>query len=197
MGNGQHKPSSSLPQVLMLGLDGAGKTTILHKLKEENDNKTTSTVGFNVETINKETGKQSKTFPFTLWDLGGLGGEKSIRHLWEHHLTSREYHGIIYVVDCSDRKRLFEAKQELFTRVLEKPQTKGLPLVVIANKQDLTDALSGDKLAHDLGLTRHLDHPWHVVEVSAKSGQGLSEALDRIYSLIRKPACGPTSQFYP
>ena len=205
MGNGQQKSCSSLPQVLMIGLDGAGKTTVLHKFKQRINSSTAATIGFNVETISpntertKNSGKDSKTksFSFTLWDVGGQGGANSIRHLWEHHLTSQEFQGIIYVIDSSDRERLLEAQQELFTRVLQKPQTQGLPLVVIANKQDLKDALPGHELATQLGLTRHLAHPWYIHEVSAKTGQGLSEALDRIYSLIEKPVGVPTSRFYP
>ena len=182
----------------MLGLDGAGKTTILHRFKQRTNNNTTATVGFNVETIRttERKGKATKDFSLTLWDVGGQGGPTNLRHLWEHHITSQDFQGLVYVVDCADKERLPEAKEELFTRVLAKPETEGIPLLVIANKQDQKGAVTGDELALHLGLTRHLAHPWCIHEASAKTSHGLAEVLDKMHSLTEKPVCVPTSRFY-
>ena len=72
----------------MLGLDNAGKTTILYKLKLGKTSKTVPTVGFNVETV------KHKNVSFAVWDCGG---QERIRPLWRHYFTGTN--ALIYVVD--------------------------------------------------------------------------------------------------
>lgn len=60
----------------MLGLDAAGKTTILYKLKLGESTITIPTIGFNVETV------QYKNINFTVWDVGG---QHLVRPLWKHY----------------------------------------------------------------------------------------------------------------
>lgn len=82
-------------KVLMLGLDGAGKTTILYNMKSGNVIDTIPTIGFNVETL-----KFDKV-QFMVWDVGG---QSKIRALWKHYYEKSK--GIIYVVDSSDEERI-------------------------------------------------------------------------------------------
>eukprot|EP01132_Coremiostelium_polycephalum_P009119 gene9119-11175_t len=103
-------------RILCIGLDNAGKTTILYKLKIGEIVTTIPTIGFNVESI------QYKNINMTVWDIGG---QDKIRPLWRHYYTNSN--GIIYVVDSNDRERIEEAKEELF-RVLCDDQLKGVPL---------------------------------------------------------------------
>merc|ERR1712146_253479 len=89
-------------RILMVGLDAAGKTTILYKLKLGEVVTTIPTIGFNVETV------EYKNIAFTVWDVGG---QDKIRPLWRHYYTNTE--GIIFVVDSNDRDRVDEARDEL------------------------------------------------------------------------------------
>ncbi|KAF7793939.1 hypothetical protein EIP86_005062 [Pleurotus ostreatoroseus] len=112
-------------RLLMLGLDAAGKTTILYKLKLNQSVTTIPTVGFNVETVTY------KNVRFNVWDVGG---QDKIRPLWRHYYTGTQ--GLVFVVDSQDRERIDEAKQELH-RILSDREMKDCLLLVFANKQDL------------------------------------------------------------
>ena len=81
-------------RILMLGLDAAGKTTILYKLKLGQSVNTIPTVGFNVETVTY------KNVKFNVWDVGG---QDKIRPLWRHYYTGTQ--GLIFVVDCAEAER--------------------------------------------------------------------------------------------
>lgn len=96
-------------QVLLLGLDGSGKTTMLYKLKYNESVMTVPTVGFNVETL--DTDKSS--LGLTVWDVGG---QKKMRPHWRHYYTDTA--GLLFVVDSCDQKRMDEARKELH-RVME------------------------------------------------------------------------------
>ncbi|RNE98217.1 ADP-ribosylation factor 1, partial [Trypanosoma rangeli] len=81
-------------RILMVGLDAAGKTTILYKLKLGEIVTTIPTIGFNVETV------EYKNLKFTMWDVGG---QDVLRPLWRHYYQNTN--GIIFVVDSNDRER--------------------------------------------------------------------------------------------
>ncbi|PON98969.1 Small GTPase superfamily, ARF type [Trema orientale] len=89
-------------RILMVGLDAAGKTTILYKLKLGEIVTTIPTIGFNVETV------EYKNISFTVWDVGG---QDKIRPLWRHYFQNTQ--GLIFVVDSNDRDRIVEARDEL------------------------------------------------------------------------------------
>jgi len=89
-------------RILMVGLDAAGKTTILYKLKLGEIVTTIPTIGFNVETV------EYKNICFTVWDVGG---QSKIRPLWRHYFQNTQ--GLIFVVDSNDRERIAEAEKEL------------------------------------------------------------------------------------
>ena len=72
-----------------------------------------------------------KGLTFTVWDVGG---QEKIRQLWKHYYQNSE--GLIFVVDSSDRERMYEAREELFG-ILDSDAMRGVPVVVLANKQDL------------------------------------------------------------
>ncbi|CAG8586876.1 9137_t:CDS:2, partial [Diversispora eburnea] len=112
-------------RILMLGLDAAGKTTILYKLKLNQSVTTIPTVGFNVETVTY------KNVKFNVWDVGG---QDKIRPLWRHYYTGTQ--GLVFVVDSQDRDRIDEARQELH-RIISDREMRDCLLLVFANKQDL------------------------------------------------------------
>merc|ERR1712203_60692 len=86
-------------RILMVGLDAAGKTTILYKLKLGEVVTTIPTIGFNVETV------EYKNISFNVWDVGG---QDKIRKLWRYYYANTQ--GLIFVVDSNDRDRTEDAR---------------------------------------------------------------------------------------
>uniref|UniRef100_A0A060T0J1 ARAD1C08448p n=1 Tax=Blastobotrys adeninivorans TaxID=409370 RepID=A0A060T0J1_BLAAD len=152
-------------RILMLGLDAAGKTTILYKLKLNQGISTVPTVGFNVETLTY------KNIKFNVWDVGG---QEKIRPLWRHYFTGTQ--GLIFVVDSADRARIDEARQELH-RIINDREMKDALLLVFANKQDLPDAMHPKEVTEKLQLDSLKGRTWCVVASTAKTGEGLVEGL--------------------
>lgn len=110
-------------RILMVGLDAAGKTTILYKLKLGELVSTIPTIGFNVENV------QYKNISFTVWDVGG---QDKIRPLWRHYYQNTQ--GLIFVVDSNDRDRISVASESLH-KMLEEEELRDACLLVLANKQ--------------------------------------------------------------
>merc|ERR1712134_254603 len=128
-------------RILILGLDGAGKTTILYRLQVGEVVTTIPTIGFNVETVTY------KNLKFQVWDLGG---QTSIRPYWRCYFSNTD--AIIYVVDSCDRDRMGISKQELVS-MLEEEELRNSILLVFANKQDMEQALTPAEVATELGLS--------------------------------------------
>ena len=149
----------------MLGLDSAGKTTILCKLKSGQEVTTIPTVGFNVETVSY------KNVKFNVWDVGG---QDNIRPLWRHYYTGTQ--GLIFVVDCADKDRVEEARQELH-RIINGRAMKDAIILIFANKQDLPDALNPPEVQEKLGMTQIRDRNWFVQPSCAITGDGLYKGL--------------------
>ena len=154
-------------RVLFLGLDAAGKTTVLYKLKLGEIVTTIPTIGFNVETLNY------KNITFTVWDVGG---RDKIRPLYRHYFANTQ--AIVFIVDSNDRDRIGEVKEELH-RFLGEDELRDCALLVLANKQDLPNAMSVEELhkALDFDSIRRVK-PSEILPCVATSGIGLSEALD-------------------
>jgi len=161
-------------RLLMLGLDAAGKTTILYKLKLNQSVTTIPTVGFNVETVTY------KNVKFNVWDVGG---QDKIRPLWRHYYTGTQ--GLVFVVDSVDRDRLDEARQELH-RILSDREMKDCLLLVFANKQDLPGAMSPAEVTEKLGLHKMRDRSWYVHPSCATTGEGLFEGLQWLSQNVKK-----------
>ncbi len=117
-------------RLLMLGLDAAGKTTILYKMKLNETVNTIPTIGFNVETL------QYKNIEFQAWDIGG---QFKLRNLWSHYFDNTQ--GLIYVVDSNDADRIAESKEALHM-IISDESMNGVPILVYANKMDLPNAMS-------------------------------------------------------
>jgi len=158
-------------KILMVGLDSAGKTTILYKLKLNCEEVfTIPTIGFNVETL------KYKNITFTCWDVGG---QQRLRKLWMHYYEL--CHAVIFVVDAADVKRLPEAKEEIVTLLKSDELHSDAILLVFANKQDLEGAVKGvEEMAEQLGLSENRNRAWRIQPCSAvsKSNDGIYDGLD-------------------
>lgn len=158
----------------MVGLDAAGKTTILYKLKLGEIVTTIPTIGFNVETV------EYKNISFTVWDVGG---QDKIRPLWRHYFQNTQ--GLIFVVDSNDRERIAEAHEEL-SKMLQEEELKDAVLLVFANKQDLPNALATAEITERLGLQTLRNKTWFIQSTCATQGTGLYEGLDWLSNELSK-----------
>ena len=170
-------------RILMLGLDAAGKTTILYRLKLGEVVCTTPTIGFNVETV------EYKNINFTVWDVGG---QDKIRPLWRHYYQNTN--GLIFVVDSTDRDRLDDsrdyehsAKEELQS-LLRQDELRDAAVLVLANKQDMAGAASAEEVAERLGLNALRGRAWHVVGTNGLTGDGVFSGMDWLSMTLRARA---------
>jgi ADP-ribosylation factor protein 1 len=161
-------------RILMVGLDAAGKTTILYKLKLGEVVTTIPTIGFNVETV------EYKNISFTVWDVGG---QDKIRPLWRHYFQNTQ--GIIYVVDSNDRGRIEDARDEL-QRMLNEDELRNAVLLVFANKQDLPGAMNPAEITDLLGLHSLRQRTWYIQATCATSGEGLYEGLEWLSTTLKR-----------
>ena len=161
-------------RILMVGLDAAGKTTILYQLKMGETVKTIPTIGFNVETLDY------KGLNFTVWDVGG---QDKIRVLWKQYYQNAD--SVIFVVDSNDKERINEAAEEL-KKMLAEEDLKECIVLVMANKQDINGALSPGEVTEKLGMKSLNRRSWLVQGTSAISGQGIKEGFDWMASVLLK-----------
>ncbi|CAH8507499.1 unnamed protein product [Heterobilharzia americana] len=161
-------------RILMIGLDAAGKTTILYKLKLGEVVTTIPTIGFNVETV------EYKNISFTVWDVGG---QDKIRRLWRHYFQNTQ--GLIFVVDSNDRDRIGESADEL-NKMLSEDELRDVVILVFANKQDLPNAMSIAEVSEKLRLREIRNRPCHIQSACATQGQGLFEGLDWLSNELSK-----------
>ena len=161
-------------RILILGLDGAGKTTILYRLQIGEVVTTKPTIGFNVETLSY------KNLKLNVWDLGG---QTSIRPYWRCYYADTA--AVIFVVDSTDKDRMSTASKELHL-MLQEEELQDAALLVFANKQDQPGALSASEVSKELNLVELKDRSWSIVASSAIKGEGITEGLDWLIDVIKE-----------
>eukprot|EP01116_Phalansterium_solitarium_P016986 TRINITY_DN4070_c0_g1_i1.p1 TRINITY_DN4070_c0_g1~~TRINITY_DN4070_c0_g1_i1.p1 ORF type:complete len:192 (-),score=26.21 TRINITY_DN4070_c0_g1_i1:127-663(-) len=161
-------------RIVVLGLDNAGKTTMLKKLSDEDASQVMPTQGFNIKSL------QHDGFKLNVWDIGG---QKAIRAYWRNYFE--DTHALIYVIDSTDKRRLDETGEELST-LLEEEKLAGVPVLIFANKQDLANALPAKEIAELLNLHNIRDRQWQIQACSAKTGEGLSNGLEWVVKSASK-----------
>ncbi|CAG9466456.1 unnamed protein product [Pedinophyceae sp. YPF-701] len=160
-------------RILVLGLDNAGKTTILYRMQVGEVVSTIPTIGFNVETVTY------KNIKFSVWDLGG---QTSIRPYWRCYYPNTQ--AIIFVVDSTDVERLPTSREELHA-ILDEEELRSALILVLANKQDLPGALSDAQVAEGLGLGDVRSREWAIFKTSAIRGQGIFEGMDWLAATLK------------
>jgi len=131
-------------KIVFLGLDNAGKTTLLHVLKNAHLKQPTPTFHPTMEEL--VIGKIN----FNAYDLGG---HEQARRVWRDYFPLVD--AIVFIVDCYDKDRLLEAKKEL-DGLLSNPDLAKIPFLILGNKIDLPRACSEDELRVLLGLHNSL-----------------------------------------
>ncbi|KAI9268084.1 ADP-ribosylation factor family-domain-containing protein [Phascolomyces articulosus] len=171
----QHLTRKEEYYVLIIGLDNAGKTTLLERIKSIflgvaglTPEKIAPTVGLNIGRVDINSSR------INFWDLGG---QRDLQSIWERYYT--ECHGIVFVVDSTDSKRLEECK-DTFEKMITNEEVEGVPILMLANKQDIDGALRVEeikevfnKIAVKLGARDS-----RVLPVSALKGEGVRDAVD-------------------
>ena len=161
-------------RILIVGLDGAGKTTMLYLLKTGEKVQTIPTIGFNVETL------YYGGLSFTVWDVGG---QDKIRVLWKHYYQNTD--GLIFVVDSNDEDRIEDAAEELKKMLAEEELVK-CPVLILANKQDIDGCLKPEVVEEKIGIKEYVGRIYHVEGISAVKKSGIKEGLDWIAGVILK-----------
>ncbi|KAJ1837188.1 ADP-ribosylation factor-like protein 2 [Coemansia sp. RSA 2708] len=159
-------------RILVLGLDNAGKTTIMKRLNGESIDTVSPTLGFNITTLEFET------YKVNFWDVGG---QRTIRAYWRNYFEQTD--GIIWVVDSADRERMQNCADEL-AQLLKEDKLAGASLLVFANKQDIGGALGSEDIGQALDLEKLTTHHWAIKPCSAVTGDNLLEGLKWIVSDI-------------
>lgn len=164
--NAQVKAKELELRVLMVGLDNAGKTTIVKRINGEPIDEISPTLGFNIKTMT--FGKYS----LNVWDVGG---QKTLRSYWKNYYESTD--AIVWVVDSVDARRMEDCAAEL-EALLGEEKLAGASVLIFANKRDIAGAMDLGAMSSRLGLDKLVNRHWKIVGCSAVTGDGLLDGFD-------------------
>ncbi|CAF3639096.1 ADP-ribosylation factor-like protein 2 [Fusarium graminearum] len=161
-------------RILMLGLDNAGKTTIVKKVMGEDVNTVSPTLGFIIKTIDY------LGYKLNIWDVGG---QKTLRSYWRNYFEKTD--ALIWVVDATDRLRIQDCRDELQGLLLEE-RLAGASLLVFANKTDVEGCMTEAEILSELELESIRTHRWNILPCSAMTGSNLDEGLSWVVEEAKK-----------
>ncbi|KAL6238947.1 hypothetical protein BDW75DRAFT_199958 [Aspergillus navahoensis] len=153
-------------RILMLGLDNAGKTTIVKQIMKEDVTTVSPTLGFIIKTIDFEG------YRLNIWDVGG---QKTLRSYWKNYFEKTDT--LVWVVDATDRLRIEDCRDELAGLLLEE-RLMGASLLVFLNKTDVEGCMTQDEVRENLALESIKSHKWTILPCSAMTGANLHEGLN-------------------
>ena len=172
MGGGHSKQKG---KILFLGLDNAGKTSIIQRLTNKSPHTTTPTRGYQVSQLDFQD------IDLIVWDIGG---QQSLRSHWSDYYKNVD--GIVWVIDSTDKRRMFETGLEL-AALLKEEKLAGIPLLIFANKQDLATKMEVGDIATELELHMIKDRNFQIQECSAIYETGLSDGIHWMIDAIKNP----------
>lgn len=153
--------------------DGGNNTHA--KTELESKTKDTQHISADVDPTVFADNEQQQVYRLHLWDIGG---QSSIRAYWRNYFEKTD--GLIFVIDSSDKHRMEVVKEELST-LLQQERLQGATLLVLANKQDLKNALTAEEIATELELNSKIQYQnrhWAIYGCSAMTGEGLPQAME-------------------
>ncbi|OJK04456.1 ADP-ribosylation factor-like protein 2 [Aspergillus brunneoviolaceus CBS 621.78] len=153
-------------RILMLGLDNAGKTTIVKQVMKEDVTTVSPTLGFIIKTI------EFQGYRLNIWDVGG---QKTLRSYWKNYFEKTDT--LVWVVDATDRLRVEDCRTELAGLLLEE-RLMGASLLVFLNKTDVDGCMTEEEVRERLSLDSIKTHKWTILPCSAMTGRNLHEGLD-------------------
>ncbi|CEI38658.1 unnamed protein product [Fusarium venenatum] len=169
-------------RILMLGLDNAGKTTIVKQVMGEDVNTVSPTLGFIIKTIDYEGYADIPKFMCADF-LGDVGGQKTLRSYWRNYFEKTD--ALIWVVDATDRLRIQDCRDELQGLLLEE-RLAGASLLVFANKTDVEGCMTEAEILSELQLESIRTHRWKILPCSAMTGSNLKEGLSWVVEEAKK-----------
>ena len=152
-------------EISVVGLQNAGKTTLMNAMSGDYDMDTMPTVGFNLRHMKKGN------VNLNIWDLGG---QKQFRESWEKYCRTSDV--IIFVVDSADFANIDLARVEL-QQLLTWPSLEGIPLLILGNKNDLEHALTEEQLIEQMQLKKIIKRKIAVYSISAKKRVNIDIAI--------------------
>ncbi len=157
------------------GLDGAGKTAIIHYLINGEFQETIPTMGINRETID---------LPKLQLSVFDLGGQQDFRSMWGS--INEQSDALIFVVDSTDTFRMEEAKT-IFYKILKTQIREDVPVLLLLNKVDLPGRLAREEFIKQFDLANpNLSMKWACFETSAKEGIGIYDAFHWYIKVIQE-----------
>eukprot|EP00826_Nyctotherus_ovalis_P012741 TRINITY_DN13394_c0_g1_i3.p1 TRINITY_DN13394_c0_g1~~TRINITY_DN13394_c0_g1_i3.p1 ORF type:complete len:185 (-),score=37.22 TRINITY_DN13394_c0_g1_i3:54-608(-) len=172
LGSGDNQRTQIEKRFLIIGLDGAGKTSILRRLTKKDSIDTEPTVGLSVEQI------VHRNCVLTFWDLAGAA-----TFLWKHYYHNTD--AIVFVVDSTDLERIDMVKEELVNAVMDSDLTE-CPLLVYGNKQDKEGAMGLDELSAALEFDKVPCKHKFIALCSAATNEGIFEGLEKVAEVLIK-----------
>ncbi|KAL8280791.1 hypothetical protein RQP46_006795 [Phenoliferia psychrophenolica] len=144
-------------EVALIGLQNSGKTSLVNVLVNpgEFSDEMIPTVGFNLRKVTKGN------VTIKLWDIGG---QPRFRSMWERYC--RGVNAVLFIVDSADPGTFEAARSELHA-LLAKPELRGIPLLVLANKNDIEGHTKVEEVIEDLHLAKILDREVSCYSISA------------------------------
>ncbi|OQV24769.1 putative ADP-ribosylation factor-like protein 6 [Hypsibius exemplaris] len=174
-------PSPRIFNILLVGLDNSGKTTLIHSLR--NDGPKSNAAGDVPPTV----GVQVEKFKFRncVLHVHDMSGQGKYRAMWERCFP--DCSAVVFVLDSSDRMRIAVAKDE-FEGVMESQILKErnqVPFLIVANKKNQAGAMPATTLAQLLDMERQLTgRPWHLQATEAQTGEGVVEGFTWLIDLL-------------
>ena len=156
-------------RIIMLGLDNAGKTSTMLRLKGEEPTKVAPTIGLDIAHL------KHKNYSITIWDIGG-----KIKDLWHHYFQN--LHAVIFVIDTNDLERMEEAKKCLNSIIID-PALNNCPILLFGNKIDLPKSISQQELISQFNI--NTNSPNILIQMcSAKENVGVKEGIEQLISKL-------------
>ncbi len=173
--------SSDNPLIAFVGLDSAGKSSLLIRM-DINDGINviglSITGGFYLETLN------IRQLKLESWDAGGSGNFRLLNRMQLERAKI-----MVFVIDSSERERTHDVRKELLT-FLSHEMFGNKPVLFLANKQDLLNAMSLQEVIERCEINKIRDRTWYIIGTSAVTGSGISDMLEWIEKTLKTDECG-------